>query len=216
MTYVCWSAAFEGTSDQAYFGVLIPRLIEHLVLESNSRNAVIPDSPAHLIPHGTVEEIATEICKHSDAFFIVFVHADSGHGAMGRRTARVGDRCCERAHELCNWSLERCVPIVPVKEMEAWAIADRAAVCKALGYTGDPDQLGLSGNPPAAEADDDPKATLQRASNSVRRRRRPLIAGELLPAIAGNQDITVLQRLPSFRQFENKLREALGSLGFAF
>jgi len=120
---------------------------------------------------------------------------------------------CEAAHAKCNWPPEHCIIVAPRHELEAWAIADGAAVCDSLGYNGSPASLGLPATPTAAERLPDPKSALAAAVKQVRGSRRPISISQLLPTIAQRQDLAELRRLAQFRALENAIARALRSLG---
>ena len=63
MTYVSWGALYEGPTDQVYFEVLIPRLMEDIVLSSGIRTSTIPSAPAVVLTRGTIEQVVAEACE---------------------------------------------------------------------------------------------------------------------------------------------------------
>ncbi len=214
MMYLAWAALYEGVTDQAYFEVLIPRLLQEIALADSIIDVVIPATPAVLL--GTrgraVVEVASEICESADAFHIVFIHADTGGRGLEANLHSRSEAYCEAAHALCEWASERCICLTPRHETEAWALADPRAVTSALGYMGTPQSIGLPSGAAAAERLVDPKATLVEIASGLQGRAR-LQSSQLLGAIARDQRIEELRRARSFQLFEGALREALRSLG---
>jgi hypothetical protein len=43
--YVSWAALYEGPTDEAYIGQLIPRLMGEIVLNHGNKNVTIPRIP---------------------------------------------------------------------------------------------------------------------------------------------------------------------------
>jgi hypothetical protein len=213
MTYVSWAALYEGSSDAAYFGVLLPRMMDELVLERGVRASTIPATAAITLRRGDVTSVAAEACAAADAFHIVFIHADTGGRGLQRGLAGRSAAYCEAMHALCELDPRRCITIEPNHETEAWLLCDPAAVTSAPGYRGPPTDLELPASPQEAEALVDPKATLTQAMAAARGRRRPESAGTLYPAIAQRQSLAALRESASFRSFEARLVEALQSLG---
>lgn len=213
MTYVSWAAHYEGTTDQLYFDVLIPRVMEDLLLTRGTRNSTVPAAPALMFKRGSNEAIAKELCASQTSFHIAFIHADTGGRNLAAGIDARGAGVCEVAHALCNWPADRCVVVAPRHEMEAWLLADPSAVCASLGYGGTPASVGLPPNAQAAERLVDPKATLTSAITQVRGRRGHLTAVQLFPAVAQRQSLDALREAPSFRNFEAKVAVALHSLG---
>ena len=124
MTYVSWTALYEGPSDAAYFGVLLPRIMDELILTRGVRNSIVPASPAILLTRGDVATVASEACNARDAFHLVFVHADVGGRAVEQRVGQRSRAYCEAMHEQCAWDPVRCIAIEPRHETEAWVLCD--------------------------------------------------------------------------------------------
>lgn len=213
MTYVSWGALYEGVTDQLYFNVLLPRLMEDIIVGNAARNYTVPTFPAVQLKRGSSESIAQQICDYKDAFQIIFIHADTGGRNLELGLAARGENVCELAHQRCAWPLERCVIVTPRHETEAWILADPAAVCSSLGYSGSHASIGLPTNAREAERLVDPKAVLSQAANQIRGRRKRQSAEQLLPAIAQRQSLSVLRSAASFRLFEASLVNALRSIG---
>jgi Domain of unknown function (DUF4276) len=213
MTYVSWGVLYEGPTDQVYFDVLIPRLMEDIVLSSGIRTSTIPSAPAVVLTRGTIEQVVKEACEARDAFHLCFIHSDTGGRNLEGMLEHRSTAYCERMHALCNWPPVRCIVIAPRKETEAWILADGSAVTSALGYSDTPTSIGLPATAAQAERVADPKATLKQAMQRVRGRRRPVSESDLFPAIAQRQSFSELRRTRSFRQFEQKLILGMADLG---
>lgn len=215
MIYLSWAALYEGSTDHAYFSVIIPVLMEELVRCHGTCEAVVPQTSAVQLGRSgrTLEAVASEICQEEAAFHIAFIHADTGGRALEAGMAYRSDDYKAAAHALCGFPPERCVIIAPRHETEAWILADLDAVANALGYRGNLATLGLPSNAQEAERLVDPKAVLRSAIVSVRGRRASIDIQQIIPAIAQRQNMEHLRRSRSFRDFEEALANALRSLG---
>jgi hypothetical protein len=213
MTYVSWAALYEGHSDAQYFGILIPRLMEHLIISRGTRNATVPQSAAAVFKREGVEQAARSICAAKDAFHIVFIHADTGGRAQETAMADRGMAYCEALRERCAWHPDRCVTVTPRHETEAWILCDAEAVLKSLGYHGTPEEVGIPTSAAQAERERDPKAALKSAMISIRGRRRAVEPDVLFSAIAQRQNLDKLRESASFQEFEQRLSRAMISLG---
>jgi hypothetical protein len=213
MTYLSWGAFYEGTSDQAYFDLLIPRLIEDIVMVRGTRNITIPSAPAIRLRRGSVDKVAKEACSARDTFHLIFIHADTGGRGLALGLDERSIRYCQAIYELCCWPLARCITIAPRHETEAWVLADPNAVTAALGYRGSANSIGLPSDANQAERLRDPKQTLAAAVTGVRGRRRPFDANQMFPAIAQRQSLPDLRRAESFAAFEKDVVVALADLG---
>ena len=213
MTYVAWAVLYEGSTDRAYFDVLIPRLMEEIVLFYGIRSCTIPTNPAILLSRGSVAEVAKEACEASQAFHICFIHADTGGRSLEASLEYRSTAYCQAMHDLCKWPPARCIFVSPRKETEAWILSDGKAVVSALGYAESPASIGLPMTAAEAEGLADPKSTLKYAVRQVRGRRRFLSEDALFPAIAQRQSFDILRRSRSFADFERNLRVALADIG---
>ena len=213
MTYVGWAVLYEGATDQAYFDVIIPRLMEDIILLHGTRHATIPIAPAVGLKRGSVEAVAREACAASEAFHLVFIHADTGGRGLETRLDERSYAYCGAMNDLCDWPPARCVPVLPRHETEAWVLADPQAVTAALGYNGSPNSIGLPADAIEAGGLVDPKAILAAAIAAVRGRRREGDVKQIMAAIAQKQSLAELRRSTSFSAFEAKLFAGLASLG---
>ena len=213
MTYVAWAALYEGGTDAAYFDVLIPRVMEDIILNYGVRHSDIAEFPTVRLKRDPIDAVATEACSRREGFHLVFFHADIGGRGQADNQQIHASSFCRAMHQLCDWPKERCIPVLPRPETEAWALADPIAVTTALGYRGSPESVGLPANAAESERVRDPKAILGAAVAQVRGRRRSVDAEQLLPAIALRQRLRWLRDAPSFVQFEGQLKAALAHLG---
>lgn len=213
--HLAWASCYEGSSDRAYFDILLPRVMEEITLADGVRPVVIPSLPALYIGRSNreVNAVADEICVNKECFHLLFIHTDAGGRGVVERVGQRGEAYCESAHNQCHWPSERCVVIVPCHETEAWVLSDPVAVLDALGYRGRPEELRLPADAMEAERLVDPKATLDEALRKVRHRRAYRGSSDLFTTIAQRQSIDQLRRSVSFQGFETKLRRGLSSLG---
>lgn len=215
MRYVSWATFYEGSSDALYLDVLLPRVIRDLVAREGDQLVEIPDVPAiRLGQRGrSVERVTEEAYEFRKAFDIVFVHADSGGRNLEQGIVDRADAYCEAFMERCVWTQERCITITPRHETEAWLLADGQAVTAALGYRGDPAEVGLPADARAAERLANPKLVLSAAVNQISGRWRGRRVENLFPAIANGQKLELLRGSGSFINFEERLRGCLRAHG---
>ncbi|WP_372524228.1 hypothetical protein [Alteriqipengyuania sp.] len=187
-----------------------------LILQNASRRVDVADFPAIKFGRSgkAVEDVAREICEGSEAFDFLFAHADTGGRAQQATATARAMAYANAAADLCGYPVDRCFPILPKKEMEAWALTDASAVCQSLGFAGDFRNLGLPSTPRQAEALADPKLTLRQAIAHVKRRVRPSDPSRLLASIAQIQDLARLRQCASYLQFENALGNQLNADGY--
>ena len=215
MRYVSWAAFYEGPSDALYLDVLLPRLIRDLVSREGVDIVEVPDVPTVKVgtANRAVERVAEEACRFKEACDLIFIHADTGGRSIEQNIQHRSDAYCVALAATCNWPDDRCITITPRHETEAWLLSDGAAVTGALGYSGDPAEIGLPMDAHAAEKLRDPKQTLGAAIEAVAGRRRRQSIGNIFPAVAQRQRFELLRASNSFAEFEARLRLCLRSMG---
>lgn len=211
--YLSWSAYYEGTSDAQYFNVIIPRLLDEIIRTSGKRPCEVAEYPALEFGIGNrlFDDVATRICERKNEFHIIFVHADLGGRGQAANVAQRREQLIQKAQEICGFDPQIAVMLSPEKELEAWALADLAAVKTALGVSAISRGL-FPATPAAAERLLDPKARLDEIIKSVTNKSSSY--RNILVRIAQEQNIAELRRAHSFKAFEDGLRDALAHAGF--
>lgn len=111
---------------------------------------------------------------------------------------------------------ERTVGVVPVREMEAWALADGDALRGAFGAVLDDAALGIPIRPREVEGIFDPKVVLEQAYRNVvgQRRRGKRKVADFFDVIGERVRLERLREVPAYQHFEQELRTALLELGY--
>ena len=211
--YLSWSAFYEGASDAQYFNIIIPRLLDEIIRASGKRPCDVGEFPAVEFGIGdrSFDRVAADICARKNEFHIIFVHADLGGRGQAANIAQRREQLIKRAQEMCAFDPRIAIMLSPEKELEAWALADSAAVKAALGVNTIPGDL-IPVTPSAAERLLDPKDILNTIISSVVSRKS--YYRNILVRIAQEQSIDQLRRANSFRKFEECLRGVLEYAGF--
>ena len=111
-----------------------------------------------------VPEILDLVQDNTDAFHLVFVHRD-----QGANPDRVRDEwMLPLAKAWGDSRPERMVPVIPIRETEAWLLADGAALRTALGVQWSDSDMGVPGRPREVEAIADPKVPDRAAGTTPR------------------------------------------------
>jgi Domain of unknown function (DUF4276) len=203
----------EGASDRWFLPKVLERALDELCRDSALsvlaaeveplENVRTVDSPA---------AITAEVKQRLNDFVIAFLHYD-GTADPDRERCKRWDPLmaqCPRLPGGREW-----VPVVPIREMEAWAVADREALLNVTGVavtaTG-AFQVDLLSNVQRLE---DPKRTLGEITARGRgTRRRKREAADYFPLLAERISLDALRNVESFRQWECDTVQALRKLGF--
>lgn len=219
MAYLGLALYAEGPTDHRFFGRLLPRVVEDVYLDRGERPLEIGDVVALFAPPGGADgtreaKIAAAAKEKAGTFHVLFVHADGG-----ARPGRVRDEQVDPGLSRAMEELGRRyagVGVVPVREMEAWAIADGDALRVAFRTTLSDDELGIPLRPRDCEKVADPKAVLEAAFRKTLRGSRGKGAGTAagsLQLIAEAVSLSCLAGLPSFQALRADVELALHSLG---
>lgn len=207
----------EGRLDYAFLPRVLQRLCEQIAWEVEDATIEVADPTLLSDSHETADadrasRIATAV--RLAACNLLWVHTDGGSdAALAQRL------CVEPAFALIRQRPPEApwqgVAVVPVREMEAWALVDGDAIRAALGVTLGDDALGLVAGA-ACEHLLDPKKTLDEVlRRSLGKQYRPGRQSGLestLQAIAERVSFEQLRRLHSFTACEVEMRRAVQAL----
>lgn len=153
-----------------------------------------------------VEEIGMMIlCIHSDADDATNQNVLDNKIAPAREliNAQSDDTTCKIL-----------VPAIPVQMMESWMLADKDLLKNEIGTTKTDNELGINRSP---ESITDPKAVIEEAiriarQEITRRRRKELRISDLYLPVVQKVSIDKLKGLPSYKRFQEDIRQAYREL----
>jgi hypothetical protein len=109
------------------------------------------------------------------------------------------------------------LPVVPVREMEAWLLIGETAIRRAARNPGGRASLGLP-QVHAIESCQDPKTTLRKALHAASEltHRRRSVLDPIAPRTVADliSDFTPLRQLPAFQAFEEDVRRVIQDQGW--
>jgi hypothetical protein len=183
----------EGREDEAFLRILLERQLRQLgtLGDGFGFEELAPGGCMTATAFG--DELDRSILAASEMFDIVFVHNDHDQR----------QKCVLRDERLAGKlaSNSRTVNVIPIRETEAWALADPAALpsgCQTAHVPPKPQQV---------EKLADPKATLKQALGRK-------YSAELAEAVAFGLSLDRLAIIPAYRSFLQDLTAALKELNF--
>ena len=193
MRYLTCSLLAEGDSDLAFLGRLLHRQLEQLASSSGRFffDQLVP-SPCRTIH--SKDRVLASVVEDLDCYDLVLAHNDHNEGG----------KLDQLREKLCVPSNSRLIGLVPVRETEAWMLADPDAL-RALG--GGVDVSGLPTHPGGVERLSDPKAELKQALG-----RRA--SDDVFEFIGLNISLDRLAQIPAYQVFLEDLNTALKELNF--
>jgi hypothetical protein len=219
MRYLALALFAEGPTDQEFLPRILFRLVTEISAELSDQPVEVPElfiRPRSIRTRGGIsraERVLALFGEALDSVDLLFIHADADSDPVTAYETRV-QPCCNLLHAVHRHCRFQCIGVIPVRETEAWAIADVNAVTRALGTTRRADELGLPDSPARAERVADPKAVLRAAQHIVlgRSRQGRLQAAPLHAVLGETVQLAILRQMEAFRQLEIRLRDALQAL----
>lgn len=216
MRYLGLALYAEGPTDYYFLRPVLQRLCEDLcaceAVEPVEVSAVLAlNHPAAAGGAPRAQRILAAAEQARESWNILFVHADGANDPRRARQEQVepGLALLRSAFSGEHFG----VAVIPVRETEAWAIADGDAIRSVFGTRLGDVELGLAPRR-NVESVVDPKVTLQKAFEAVQpsgQRRRQGTA-PYLNTLGENASLECLRSLPAFTELERDLRAALQTL----
>ena len=217
MHYLGLALYAEGRTDYYFLCPLLQRLCEDICAQE--ANQLVEISAVLRLDHPYTSDNAPRAIRIRDAaklangaWRILFVHAD-GSADPGRARDQQAQPAIDRLRqEFAGQGLG--VAVIPVRETEAWAMADGDALRRVFDTSLSDKDMGLPTTARALESDTDPKATLNAAFSltmpSGRRKRQGV--SPLLNGVGEQASLQRLRELTAFASMEAELRQALKTL----
>lgn len=203
----------EGPSDEWFLAPLLQRALDCLVCEKFDGVVEILPIRSLRADHQRPEDVLAAAERANGVFDVLLYHHD---GAPTRHSADVVGRM-RTAWQVRNGP-EPLVPVVPVRETEAWVLADREALAGTLSIRTATVEKAVPAKAADVEALIDPKQILRslvRPAVGMRARRRhhELYEG-FFDRLATRVSIERLREFPSFAAWWDEMTQALEGLGY--
>lgn len=195
----------EGSTDREFLPELLRRAIRELALDFSG-----PAMEVEIIPlpvrHSEVDKILAALSE-ADRFDLLLYHHDG-------RPERTAEEKIAEVRQAVSVRSEPLVPVVPVREIEAWILADPAALARASALSA----AAAAGLVPKRARDVeeivDPKKVLAAATAGTSGGFARANQAERFARIAEHVDLARLRQVPSFQRWLTDMTEALARLGY--
>lgn len=108
----------------------------------------------------------------------------------------------------------RLIPVIPVRNTEAWMCADFAAFQEVIGTDLSASDLNFPSQPHEVEKIPDTKSFLKQAISQARGRRRRVKPGEIYEPLAERIRLDILKKVPAFQEFQQQVTVTLKKAGY--
>lgn len=209
----------EGTTDDRFLDSIVERTLKKIALEECSGEI---DIYFYILEKnkGSFKEQVLEVSKQGIENFgmtMLFVHVDADNATSDNvyktRIEPVKEALGEQDEsEYCKVL----VALVPVQEMEAWMLADKELLKSEIVTDKSDNELKINRSP---ESIANPKEVIEDAIRIARagitkRRRREVSISDLYRPVGQHLALEKLEKLNSYQDFKNNVREAFKELGY--
>jgi len=203
----------EGNTDKHFLPKIIERTTEKIILSQATNYVdILPVTVKDVAKQERGKDIL-QAAMQAYGCDILIVHKDADSRTYEETKTQCidpGYMLVQRSHqEICK----KLVPIIPVREIEAWMVADGEVLRDILEIKERLQNLRLPKRAVLVESDPDPKATLNRViAKAESERRRKIERKGFYESLALNVKLERLYLVPAYKKFLDELSEALRDL----
>ena len=208
----------EGHTDERFLPVIIQRTAERILLEHQQTNIEVL-LPIVIKKEGDIQGRENEIlqaARYAEGYDLLIIHSDADNRTREQTLQQrfePGKRLVQSSNEkICKLV----IPIITVRMVEAWLLADYDALRTTLGTNLNVQKLNLPEKARQIEALRDPKHVIDLVVRKVypnQSHQWIRIRGELYGKLAPVLRLEQLERLEAYKQFKEDLKNMLKFLG---
>ena len=211
----------EGPTDDRFLPVIIQRAAEQILLQYDRAEVAVLE-PIVIKKHPDISERDKSILRAAhDAygFHTLIVHADAD-GPTRDEAFRYRFEPGNRLVQACTENVcKHILPIIPVRMIEAWMLADIDQFGKALGTKISQQELALHSRAKHVESYHDPKAVIDRIIQQTypdKPQHWGRIRGQLYADLAPMIRLSRLNDVPAYQQFIYDLTSTLKAINIIY
>ena len=210
----------EGSTDIRFLESIVRRTFQHIAYNECKQDIDIVIQNIKFVPKKGLgfAEYVVEASKQGVEDFgcmVLAVHTDADRETYAKRIEdkfKPAQKLLDREDDsVCKII----TPIIPIRMIEAWMLADKDLFRQELGTNLSFNELGINRDP---EIMADPKAEIEeairRAFDHQSRRRRHLKISELYELLGDKISIEKLETLLSYRNFQDEVRKTYATLNY--
>lgn len=217
--YIIIGLSTEGPTDIRFFESIIQRTYDDVAFECrgeiDTNITIIPINKKNLSFEEQVKAVAS-IGHTKLGISILCIHTDADDSTEDNIFEHKIRPALEQINNLDGATYcKNIVPIIPVYMTESWMLADKELFKKQLGTTLSDEDLGINRNP---ENIPRPKEIIEEAIRIAmqerrRRARNNLSISDLYQPIGQQIQLEVLETLPSYNIFKERVIESFRKMG---
>jgi hypothetical protein len=190
----------EGKADYEFLLRVIERYLKQIAPHAD----FVPDR-VHGIVGNTELERQTKLAEDYAGSHFIIIHLDAD--------ARTDVDAIEN-RLIPDYQKKRIVPIIPIKETEAWILADFEAFKEVIGTKMSAKELGFPAQPKEVEKINEPKEVIKTAISRAVSRRKRIDIEEIYETMGEKVSLEQLEKVPAFQNFRKRIIPILIQLGF--
>lgn len=202
----------EGPTDHEALPHLLERIVEDIIASRSGESyvATVIDYPLSSLNGQGVANQYRALASKAAGAHLICVHHDAGSLTLQERRMRNFEPGVAAVEGPEGMRRPVFIPVIPVREMEAWLLVDARAIEDVIGDV--PPDVSLPSSHRDVERLRDPKLTLSTIIEAQTRRLSDHAA--LLRALAEELDLQTLSALPAVQSLRCELEAGLTALGF--
>ncbi|ROT32503.1 DUF4276 family protein [Micromonospora sp. HM5-17] len=206
MRYLTSALISEGVTDDQFLPRLLGRALTELCCTEFDDPVEVADVQPLRDRKGPsgLPDVIRLVERNQASFSIIFFHHD-----QGTSIERVEDEWLRPLRRAWGERPERLVTVVPVRETEAWLLADGEGLRRALGVRWTDTAMGLPSHPKDVERIEDPKQVLNQVLARVSRS-----IGDHYGQLGELVSLDRLRLVPAYQKWWADTRKALTDLGY--
>lgn len=211
--------ATEGTTDIRFFESIVRRTFQEIALRECRPDIDIDIRRLNTKKTGRsfieyVKQASYDGVKDF-GMMVLAIHADADRETYdGRRRYNI-DPAQEELDKQGDDYCKILTPVIPVRMMEAWMLADKELLKSEIGTTKSDNDLRINRDP---ESIADPKAVIEEAiriaQSDLPKRRQRLTISDLYAIIGDKISINKLLSLDSYQKFQDEVRATYRTLNY--
>ncbi len=221
MTMLVMGLYVEGPTDNRFLPVIIQRTAEHILLQCDRAEVTVLE-PISIKKHPDIlhrDESILQAARDAYGYHTLIVHADAD-GPTRDEAIRYRFEPGNSLAQACTENIcKDILPIIPVRMIEAWMLADTDQFRKALGTTMSRQVLGLHSKAKHVESYHDPKAVIDSIIQQTypdKPRQWGRIRGQLYADLAPMIRLSRLNDVPAYQQFIYDLTSTLKAINMIY
>ena len=204
----------EGTTDISFLSSIVERTLQNVAFDCKGEiDLEVKEIKIDKSGLGFCEQVIMASEKGFSEFGITIlcVHSDADNKKLEDTYQNRINQAIDRLKLLeANQYCKILVAIVPIQETEAWMLADKELLRNEIGTEKSDNELEINRQPETIAR---PKEVIENAiriarENYTRKRRKDLTIGDLYLPVGQAMSLDKLEKLESYRDFKNNVKEA--------